>query len=76
MMSQNTKKGEKIWSMKITKELSFLDCTGISVHASKAKGMPSEDLDPKEMEMAESKLGLQGEEKGLRILTSQSIFMS
>lgn len=76
MMSQNTKKGEKIWSMKITKELSFLDCTAISLHASKAKGMPSEDLDPKEMEMAESKLGLQGEEKGLRILTSQSILMS
>lgn len=75
MTSLNAKREEKIRSMTITKELSFLDCTPICLCASKVKGIPNEALDPKEMGLAEPKLGLPEEEKGLRILTSQSILM-
>lgn len=74
--SEYKKKEEKIRSATITKELFFLDCNPNSLYASKAKEIPSEALDPKEMELAELKLGLHREEKGLTILTSQSIWMS
>lgn len=67
---------EKVSSTTITKELSFLDCISISPHTSRAQGMPPLVIDPKEMELAESKFGLPGKGKGLRKLLSQSILVA
>lgn len=76
MGSLYAKREERIWSMTVTTELPFLDCTPVSPHASRAQGMPTELLDHRGMELAESKLGLPGEEKWLSELLSQSISVS
>lgn len=67
---------EKIWSMTLINELSFLGCICISLHAGNTQGMLISILDPKEMVLAEPKLGLPGEEKELRELPLQSILVS
>lgn len=76
MRSLYAKREERIWSMTVTNKLPFLDCTPVSPHASRTQGIPTEVLDHKGLELAESKFGLPGEEKWLSKLVSQSISVS
>lgn len=75
-MSLNTKRKEKIIVFDNNQRTVLSRLQPHQSLCKEGQGNPREALDPKEMELAEVKLGLRREEKGLRILTSQSILMS